>query len=55
MSEISPDQTPEPDEDGLLTADVGPDRNEPSEGDLREPGDPDWASDPMPDVAGTGS
>ena len=42
-------------DDGLLNADVGPDRNEPSEGNLREPGDPDSASDPMPDIAGTGS
>jgi hypothetical protein len=42
-------------DDGLLNADVGPDRNEQSEGDLREPGDPDSASDPMPDIAGTGS
>lgn len=42
-------------EDGLLTADVGPDHNEQSEGDQAEPGDPDSASDPMPDIAGTGS
>jgi len=43
-------------EDGLLNADLGGDRNLPSEGGaLAEPGDPNSSSDPMPDIAGTGS
>ncbi len=49
-------QPQDPEEDGLLTADVGGDRNAPSEGGhLSEPGDPDNSSGPLPDIAGTGS
>lgn len=70
MSEMSPAQTPttgasksgekqtgsvqpEPEDDGLLTADLGPDRNERAEADVSD--SEEAASDPMPDIAGTGS